>query len=118
MGSEICVPQDLNESRSEILTRIQNLKQVYILNSFSEYVILDHSRPFLKLFIFSFIKDLQSWRSKLDTQVKTYRDVSITRLYDLMQLLSFLISCITLFHSFLVILQLYHHRLSCLLKNS
>ncbi|XP_062108630.1 uncharacterized protein LOC133819396 isoform X2 [Humulus lupulus] len=36
---------ELNESRSELLTRIQGLKQ-----------------------------DLQSWRSKLDTQVKVYRD--------------------------------------------
>ncbi|KAK4797045.1 hypothetical protein SAY86_029371 [Trapa natans] len=36
---------ELNESRSELLTRIQSLKQ-----------------------------DLQSWRSKLDTQVKIYRD--------------------------------------------
>ncbi|MED6137288.1 hypothetical protein PIB30_063715 [Stylosanthes scabra] len=36
---------ELNESRSELLTRIQSLKQ-----------------------------DLQSWRSKLDTQVKVYRD--------------------------------------------
>ncbi|KAF9605735.1 hypothetical protein IFM89_018131 [Coptis chinensis] len=38
---------ELSESRSELLTRIQGLKQ-----------------------------DLQSWRSKLDTQVKVYRDVS------------------------------------------
>ncbi|RYR63001.1 hypothetical protein Ahy_A04g020783 [Arachis hypogaea] len=38
---------ELNESRSELLTRIQSLKQ-----------------------------DLQSWRSKLDTQVKVYRDAS------------------------------------------
>ncbi|KAL9314831.1 hypothetical protein ACSQ67_020283 [Phaseolus vulgaris] len=37
---------ELNESRSELLGRIQSLKQ-----------------------------DLQSWRSKLDTQVKVYRDV-------------------------------------------
>ncbi|KAK7354807.1 hypothetical protein VNO80_20303 [Phaseolus coccineus] len=36
---------ELNESRSELLGRIQSLKQ-----------------------------DLQSWRSKLDTQVKVYRD--------------------------------------------
>lgn len=36
---------ELNESRQELLSRIQNLKQ-----------------------------DLQSWRSKLDSQVKTYRD--------------------------------------------
>ncbi|XP_027119718.1 uncharacterized protein [Coffea arabica] len=36
---------ELNESRQELLNRIQNLKQ-----------------------------DLQSWRSKLDTQVKVYRD--------------------------------------------
>ncbi|KAG9444773.1 hypothetical protein H6P81_016113 [Aristolochia fimbriata] len=36
---------DLNETRSELLTRIQGLKQ-----------------------------DLQSWRSKLDSQVKVYRD--------------------------------------------
>ncbi|PQQ15068.1 uncharacterized protein Pyn_10146 [Prunus yedoensis var. nudiflora] len=37
--------RELNESRSELLGRIQGLKQ-----------------------------DLQSWRSKLDTQVKVYRD--------------------------------------------
>ncbi|KAM6545185.1 hypothetical protein CsatB_025921 [Cannabis sativa] len=37
--------EELNESRSELLTRIQGLKQ-----------------------------DLQSWRSKLDSQVKVYRD--------------------------------------------
>ncbi|KAL2347548.1 hypothetical protein Fmac_001548 [Flemingia macrophylla] len=37
--------QELNESRSELLGRVQSLKQ-----------------------------DLQSWRSKLDTQVKVYRD--------------------------------------------
>ncbi|KAI4345426.1 hypothetical protein L6164_012552 [Bauhinia variegata] len=36
---------ELNESRSELLSRIESLKQ-----------------------------DLQSWRSKLDTQVKVYRD--------------------------------------------
>ncbi|KAJ8766376.1 hypothetical protein K2173_022435 [Erythroxylum novogranatense] len=36
---------ELNESRTELLTRIQGLKQ-----------------------------DLQNWRSKLDTQVKIYRD--------------------------------------------
>ncbi|XP_010259642.1 PREDICTED: uncharacterized protein LOC104598988 isoform X4 [Nelumbo nucifera] len=36
---------ELNESRSELLSRIQGLKQ-----------------------------DLQNWRSKLDTQVKIYRD--------------------------------------------
>ncbi|KAK9048119.1 hypothetical protein SSX86_008481 [Deinandra increscens subsp. villosa] len=36
---------ELSESRSELLNRIQNLKN-----------------------------DLQSWRSKLDTQVKSYRD--------------------------------------------
>lgn len=36
---------ELSESRQELLSRIQNLKQ-----------------------------DLQSWRSKLDTQVKVYRD--------------------------------------------
>ncbi|KAL3508082.1 hypothetical protein ACH5RR_033464 [Cinchona calisaya] len=36
---------ELNESRQELLNRIQNLKQ-----------------------------DLQGWRSKLDTQVKVYRD--------------------------------------------
>ncbi|KAF8392600.1 hypothetical protein HHK36_022946 [Tetracentron sinense] len=43
IGSKIA---ELSESRSELLTRIQGLKQ-----------------------------DLQSWRSKLDTQVKIYRDV-------------------------------------------
>ncbi|KAF3456207.1 hypothetical protein FNV43_RR00857 [Rhamnella rubrinervis] len=42
IGSKIA---ELNESRSELLSRIQGLKQ-----------------------------DLQSWRSKLDTQVKVYRD--------------------------------------------
>ncbi|KAI3986075.1 hypothetical protein MKX01_039157 [Papaver californicum] len=42
IGSKIA---ELTESREELLTRIQGLKQ-----------------------------DLQSWRSKLDTQVKTYRD--------------------------------------------
>ncbi|MCL7034008.1 hypothetical protein MKW94_008604 [Papaver nudicaule] len=42
IGSKIA---ELTESRAELLTRIQGLKQ-----------------------------DLQSWRSKLDTQVKTYRD--------------------------------------------
>ncbi|GKE67690.1 hypothetical protein Tco_1521851 [Tanacetum coccineum] len=40
---------ELSESRAELLNRIQNLKN-----------------------------DLQSWRSKLDTQVKSYRDVSVT----------------------------------------
>ncbi|PNY18097.1 hypothetical protein L195_g014854 [Trifolium pratense] len=38
--------EELNESRSELLGRIQSLKQ-----------------------------DLQGWRSKLDTQVKVYRDI-------------------------------------------
>ncbi|XP_010269489.1 PREDICTED: uncharacterized protein LOC104606128 isoform X2 [Nelumbo nucifera] len=42
IGSKI---SELNESRSELLSRIQGLKQ-----------------------------DLQNWRSKLDTQVKIYRD--------------------------------------------
>ncbi|XP_065859457.1 uncharacterized protein [Euphorbia lathyris] len=42
IGSKIA---ELNESRTELLTRIQGLKH-----------------------------DLQSWRSKLDTQVKVYRD--------------------------------------------
>ncbi|CAN6676915.1 unnamed protein product [Malus baccata var. baccata] len=42
IGSKLA---ELNESRSELLGRIQGLKQ-----------------------------DLQSWRSKLDTQVKVYRD--------------------------------------------
>ncbi|XP_042967022.1 uncharacterized protein LOC122300434 isoform X2 [Carya illinoinensis] len=42
IGSKI---SELNESRAELLNRIQGLKQ-----------------------------DLQSWRSKLDTQVKVYRD--------------------------------------------
>ncbi|XP_011015212.1 PREDICTED: uncharacterized protein LOC105118855 isoform X2 [Populus euphratica] len=42
IGSKIT---ELNESRTELLNRIQGLKQ-----------------------------DLQSWRSKLDTQVKIYRD--------------------------------------------
>lgn len=42
IGSKIV---ELNESRAELLNRIQGLKQ-----------------------------DLQSWRSKLDTQVKVYRD--------------------------------------------
>uniref|UniRef100_A0A2N9IC75 Uncharacterized protein n=1 Tax=Fagus sylvatica TaxID=28930 RepID=A0A2N9IC75_FAGSY len=42
VGSKIA---ELNESRAELLNRIQGLKQ-----------------------------DLQSWRSKLDTQVKVYRD--------------------------------------------
>ncbi|KAI5650736.1 hypothetical protein M9H77_36741 [Catharanthus roseus] len=41
---------ELNESRQELLSRIQNLKQ-----------------------------DLQSWRSKLDSQVKTYRDFYVTQ---------------------------------------
>ncbi|MBA0813290.1 hypothetical protein Gohar_027158 [Gossypium harknessii] len=40
-------PPELNESRTELLNRIQGLKQ-----------------------------DLKNWRSKLDTQVKIYRDVS------------------------------------------
>ncbi|CAN1187213.1 hypothetical protein LINPERPRIM_LOCUS6378 [Linum perenne] len=44
IGSKIA---ELNESRTELHTRIQGLKQ-----------------------------DLQSWRSKLDTQVKIYREVS------------------------------------------
>ncbi|GMI72157.1 hypothetical protein like AT4G15790 [Hibiscus trionum] len=42
VGSKIA---ELNESRAELLSRIQGLKQ-----------------------------DLQNWRSKLDTQVKVYRD--------------------------------------------
>lgn len=42
MGSKLA---ELNESRTELLNRIQGLKQ-----------------------------DLQNWRSKLDTQVKIYRD--------------------------------------------
>nr|KJB72675.1 hypothetical protein B456_011G189600 [Gossypium raimondii] len=44
VGSKIA---ELNESRTELLNRIQGLKQ-----------------------------DLKNWRSKLDTQVKIYRDVS------------------------------------------
>ncbi|KAJ6771076.1 UVEAL AUTOANTIGEN WITH COILED-COIL/ANKYRIN [Salix koriyanagi] len=43
IGSKIA---ELNESRTELLSRIQGLKQ-----------------------------DLQGWRSKLDTQVKIYRDI-------------------------------------------
>uniref|UniRef100_A0A2P2KLC5 Uncharacterized protein MANES_15G012900 n=1 Tax=Rhizophora mucronata TaxID=61149 RepID=A0A2P2KLC5_RHIMU len=43
---------ELNESRTELLSRIQGLKQ-----------------------------DLQNWRSKLDTQAKIYRDVSVDHVF-------------------------------------
>ncbi|RVX21815.1 hypothetical protein CK203_001547 [Vitis vinifera] len=51
IGSKIA---ELNESRTELLSRIQGLKQ-----------------------------DLQSWRSKLDTQVKVYRDLSVVTLPEI-----------------------------------
>jgi uncharacterized coiled-coil DUF342 family protein len=69
---------ELNESRAELLNRIQNLKQVLTL-SFSSLTLsccFRTSVVFLKqtnLYILS-SQDLQSWRGKLDTQVKVYRE--------------------------------------------
>ncbi|XP_035548424.1 uncharacterized protein LOC108995007 isoform X2 [Juglans regia] len=53
-GSKIA---ELNESRADLLNRIQGLKQVTLSNAFSVGTM-----------------DLQNWRSKLDTQVMIYRD--------------------------------------------
>ncbi|XP_041008807.1 uncharacterized protein LOC121252974 isoform X1 [Juglans microcarpa x Juglans regia] len=54
IGSKIA---ELNESRAELLNRIQGLKQVTLSNAFLVGIM-----------------DLQNWRSKLDTQVMVYRN--------------------------------------------